>query len=85
MCFYSIKLLTHILTRPTLACEQAVLFGRVKRVSRERASERRSREGLARRLGLRKWPRPYNGYLFETEEKKRRKHLKQTLQELNMT
>ena len=28
-----------------LACEQALLFGRVKRVSRERASERRSREG----------------------------------------
>ena len=30
-----------------LACEQALLFGRVKRVSRERASERRSREGPA--------------------------------------
>ena len=29
----------------SLACEQALLFGRVKRVSRERASERRSREG----------------------------------------
>ena len=28
-----------------VACEQALLFGRVKRVSRERASERRSREG----------------------------------------
>ena len=28
-----------------LACEQALLFGRAKRVSRERASERRSREG----------------------------------------
>ena len=28
-----------------LACEQALLFGRVKRVSRERSSERRSREG----------------------------------------
>ena len=28
-----------------LACEQALLFGRVKRVSRERARERRSREG----------------------------------------
>ena len=28
-----------------LACEQALLFGRVKRVLRERASERRSREG----------------------------------------
>ena len=33
-----------------LACEQALLFGRVKRVSRERASERRSREGLGRSL-----------------------------------
>ena len=31
----------------TLACEQALLFERVKRVSRERASERRSRERLA--------------------------------------
>ena len=29
----------------SVACEQALLFGRVKRVSRERASERRSREG----------------------------------------
>ena len=29
----------------SLACEQVLLFGRVKRVSRERASERRSREG----------------------------------------
>ena len=29
-----------------LACEQALLFGRVKRVSRERASEWRSCEGL---------------------------------------
>ena len=28
-----------------LACEQALLFGRVKRVSREHASERRSCEG----------------------------------------
>ena len=28
-----------------VACEQALLFGRVKRVARERASERRSREG----------------------------------------
>ena len=28
-----------------VACEQALLFGRVKRVSRERASGRRSREG----------------------------------------
>ena len=27
-----------------LACEQALPFGRVKRVSRERATERRSRE-----------------------------------------
>ena len=33
----------------TLACEQALLFGQAKRVLRERASERRSREGpLAR-------------------------------------
>ena len=32
-----------------IACEQTLLFGRAKRVSRERASERRSREGpLAR-------------------------------------
>ena len=30
---------------PSLACEQALLFGRVKRVSRESASERQSREG----------------------------------------
>ena len=39
-----------ILTTPRsliayVACEQALLFGRLKRVSRERASERRSREG----------------------------------------
>ena len=32
-------------SRGTLACEQALLFGRAKRVSRERASEGRSREG----------------------------------------
>jgi len=31
-----------------LACEQALLFGRVKRVSQERASERQSREGPAK-------------------------------------
>ena len=31
--------------RNLIACEQALLFGRVKRVSRERASERPSREG----------------------------------------
>ena len=31
-------------------CEQALLFGRVKRVSRERASEGWSREGLLERL-----------------------------------
>ena len=31
-----------------LACEQALLFGRVKRVSRERASEWRSCEGPAK-------------------------------------
>ena len=34
-----------VLTRCWLACEQALLVGRAKRVSRERASERRSREG----------------------------------------
>ena len=33
-----------------IACEQALLFGQVKRVSRERASERRSREGLRSRV-----------------------------------
>ena len=33
------------MTRMIIACKQALLFGRVKRVSRERASERRSREG----------------------------------------
>ena len=33
------------LTLKVIACEQALLFGRAKRVSRERASERRSREG----------------------------------------
>ena len=31
--------------RVFIACEQALLFGRVKQVSRERASEQRSREG----------------------------------------
>ena len=39
MCFYSIKLLTHILTRPTLACEQAVLF-RASETSLARTRER---------------------------------------------
>ena len=34
-----------VLTRCCLACEQAVLVGRAKRVSRERARERRSRKG----------------------------------------
>ena len=33
-----------------IACEQALLFGRVKLVSRERAGERRSREGRSRVL-----------------------------------
>ena len=33
-----------------LACEQALLFGRVKRVSREHASERQSREGPRSRV-----------------------------------
>ena len=32
-----------------LACEQALLFGRAKRVSRKRASEWRSREGQRKR------------------------------------
>ena len=32
-------------TTTEVACQQALLFGRVKRVSRERASKRRSREG----------------------------------------
>ena len=36
-----------------VACEQALLFGRVKRVSRERASERRSREGQSSRVHAR--------------------------------
>ena len=31
--------------RSAIACEQALLFGRARRVLRERASERRSREG----------------------------------------
>ena len=31
--------------RPSLACMQALLFGRARRTVRERASERRSREG----------------------------------------
>ena len=30
-----------------IACEQALLFGQAKRVSRERASERRSRESVS--------------------------------------
>ena len=33
------------LTLKVIACEQALLFGRAKRVSQERVSERRSREG----------------------------------------
>ena len=32
-----------------LVCEQALLFERVKRVSRERASKRRSRDGQRKR------------------------------------
>ena len=35
----------HCINFDLLACEQALLFGRVKRVSRERASEWQSREG----------------------------------------
>ena len=37
--------MVHARININLACEQALLFGRMKRVSRERASERRSREG----------------------------------------
>ena len=37
------------LSQSRLACEQALLFGRAKRVLRERASERRSREGQRKR------------------------------------
>ena len=36
---------TVIMHMSIVACEQALLFGRVKRVSRELAIERRSREG----------------------------------------
>ena len=42
---YSSRIHMVYLAAQRLACEQALLFGRVKRVSRERASERRSREG----------------------------------------
>ena len=35
--------------RSAIACEQALLFGRARRVLRERASERRSREGAEER------------------------------------
>ena len=42
-------LLYKIFVELVLACEQALLFGRVKRVSRERARERRSREGQNKR------------------------------------
>ena len=42
-----------------IACEQTLLFGRAKRVSRERASERRSREGpLARAFSRARLARP---------------------------
>ena len=37
-------------SKTSLACEQTLLFGQVKRVSRERASERRRREGQRRWL-----------------------------------
>ena len=43
-----------MVSRKTVACEQALLFGRAKRAARERMSERRSREG-PRGLSL---PRP---------------------------
>ena len=36
-------------TAADIACEQALLFGRAKRTARERASERRSREGARSR------------------------------------
>ena len=36
--------------RTIIACEQALLFGRVKRVSRERTSERRSGSRVLARL-----------------------------------
>ena len=39
--FYGLQLVKSI---PCLACEQALLFGRAKRVSRERASERQGRD-----------------------------------------
>ena len=52
-CFFRLYLrwtpLYKIFVELVLACEQALLFGRVKRVSRERASERRSREGQNKR------------------------------------
>ena len=49
-----------------LACEQALLFGRVKRVSQERASEQRSREAHFACPNRRAWsqPKSNNGQLF---------------------
>ena len=53
-CFFRLYLrwtpLYKIFVELVLACEQALLFGRVKRVSRECARERRSREGQKRPL-----------------------------------
>ena len=58
-----------------VACEQALLFGRVKRVSRERASGPRSREG----------PRPLArlASLAQIEELARRLNVGNVFLELN--
>ena len=42
------KVKINLVSTVSLACEQALLFGRAKRAARERASERRSREGPAK-------------------------------------
>ena len=57
-----------------LACEQALLFGRVKRTARERASERRSREGhnfLRRRKFER---RDLEFFLFKSSSRQSESH-----------
>ena len=47
--WYSRQPLTNLLANPNIACEQALLFGQAKRVSRERPSEgTRLRRSLAR-------------------------------------
>ena len=43
-----VKWKSTIMLQTDIACEQALLFGRVKRVSRERASERQSRHEPAK-------------------------------------